>query len=251
MCAIFVRLVPPWTAGIALAEDSSAPARVAIRLTHVCWSDNLLLAARCKTHLMIMGDELTTELRRFGLSWKPEELFSLRSGPCLPAPLPVGDVIATPVLQLKLLGTCIDSRGGSHCAVDLRLAQATAAFAKHDQQLTSRNVPLRERFAEYRTAVVATILHSAGGWVWGKGLHSKLRGWEGRHLRYILRAAPKHREECGVYMQRSTRAARTLYLQVWASMCLCFIVKGYLEIRGTRLLRTQMLRGPEFCSPPR
>ena len=114
------------------------------------------------------------------------------------------------IYELAVLGTCLDSTGGSSCSVRYRLAAATRHWHARRTQLCCRKAPLKMRISRFYGTVVRTLLYGAGGWTPSAQTSRLLRAFELRCLRSILGRKRRHLETYMDWARRSNALLRRL-----------------------------------------
>lgn len=89
---------------------------------------------------------------------------------------------------MDILGSVVHRTGGTHAAVDHRLAKASAAFWAEKHLYRDGSSPLPKRFQRFATRIVPKVIHGCGSWAWSQAVCKRLLTWEARQLRTILGA---------------------------------------------------------------
>ena len=91
------------------------------------------------------------------------------------------------VLEFIYLGSYLTADGGIEREICRRIALASAAFQKMRTIWNSRQISVATKIKLYKSNVRSVLLYAAETWRTNKKIESKLRGFEGRCLRRILR----------------------------------------------------------------
>ena len=91
------------------------------------------------------------------------------------------------VTDFKYLGSIISADSNIEKEVSARLGMAAQAFKKLNNVWKSSTLSTRTKLNIYRSNVRSTLLYAAETWRMNKKLESRLRGFEGRCLRRILK----------------------------------------------------------------
>ena len=132
------------------------------------WADDLYVFSHTVHMLKHMFVIMTTELSRWLLAWKKTKLEFLTTEQFDDEAAEVevaGEVFRLRcVEELNCLGIALDSRGSSLASIEHRLLCGFSAWGARASILTDRRIPLRRRVDCYLRAVLASVMHGAGGW---------------------------------------------------------------------------------------
>ena len=97
------------------------------------------------------------------------------------------------VREFKYLGSYLSVESDINKEVSARIAMASSAFYKLNNIWKAREINTYTKLKLYRSNVRSVLLYAAETWRTNKKIESRLRGFEGRCLRRILRIRWEHR----------------------------------------------------------
>ena len=216
-------------------------------VTHVVWADNFWVVAANWEQFGVMVQELVTTFESRGFRWKESSLQYLPVAVAAPPTLfvptgPSSGYTFQRVEQLEALGsTVFGPDAPADAALTAQLDRATRMYWAVSRFFTPRTT-VKQRLTAWATTVRACALAAAEAHTWTPGALQKLKSWELKLLRRLLRLRPRHAEDIE-YRTRSAAIVRRHLRKAGCSTAYEVALRG-LHRAAHREQRTQVPPGP-------
>ncbi len=151
------------------------------------FADDICLTSHIRDHMQEKTDRVSTEASQIGLKINEGKTkIMLINGKSKQAVNLNGTAIEQ-VDNFCYLGSTLSNDGDVLTEIKIRIGKAAAAFNNLNNIWKARNITSNTKIRLYRSNVRSVLLYSAETWKTNKTIESKLRGFEGRCLRRILK----------------------------------------------------------------
>ena len=157
------------------------------------FADDLALLSHAQKDMQEKTSRTETEAGSIGLGVSHSKTKILRINARTQTDIVIKDKSLENVHEFKYLGSFLTADGSIEREVCTRIALASAAFQKLRTVWNSRILSVTTKLKIYKSNVRSVLLYAAETWRTNKRIESKLRGFEGRCLRRILRIRWEHR----------------------------------------------------------
>ena len=151
------------------------------------FADDLALLSHAQRDMQEKTSNTETEGGSTGLGISQPKSKVMRMNATSQADIVVKDKGLENVQEFKYLGSYLTADGNIEREISARIALASAAFQKMRTIWSSREISVSTKIKLYKSNVRSVLLYAAETWRTNKRIESKLRGFEGRCLRRILR----------------------------------------------------------------
>ena len=157
------------------------------------FADDLALISHAQKDMQEKTSRTETEASSTGLGVSQPKSKVMRVNARSQADIIVKNKALENVQEFKYLGSYLTADGGIEREILTRIALASAAFQKLRTIWNSREMSVTTKLKLYKSNVRSVLLYAAETWRTNTRIESKLRGFEGRCLRRILRIRWEHR----------------------------------------------------------
>ena len=181
--------------------------------THLIWVDGITLLARRDSYLQAMARELTTELHRWGLQWKPQSLSCLAWGGEEAEPFSLGEGLDVPAREeLNILGVTVKEKDATEHNIAKRSCSALGSIYAMRETWQNKYIPHQLKLQNYFTDHLPIFLYGSEAWVVSKETLKAIDSFHKKALRIVTNA--KWNPDKGPYedfLRYTTRWAEKLF----------------------------------------
>ena len=163
------------------------------RLEDEDFADDLALLAHTQSDIQEKTNRVDRIARSIGLRINHSKSKIMKLNAKANRETTIGGATLEEVKDFKYLGSYISYNGGIDKEISTRIGQAATAFRKLDNIWRSTQYKQETKLRLYQSNVRSVLLYASETWKTNKKIESKLRGFEGRCLRRILRIRWEHR----------------------------------------------------------
>ena len=157
------------------------------RLEDSDFADDIALLSHTHQDTQEKTDRVAQTARKVGLKIHPSKTKVMTVKAKSKQPVTVEGEALEEVKHFKYLGSIISSDSDIEKEITARIGLAAQAFKRLNNIWRSTSLSTRTKLNIYRSNVRSTLLYAAETWRTNKKLESRLRGFEGRCLRRILK----------------------------------------------------------------
>ena len=191
-------------------------------MTNLRFADDIMLVGRTLPQIRSMIADVARAAAEVGLELHPEKTKILHNGIGYGAGVTQTSCngMSIEVLDCQkhamYLGRALCLRGMHGEELRNRTSKAWSKFGIHKDELTDRDIPIRQRLRLFDAMVTPTTLYGSGAWTMTVERHRHLRSTQRRMMRMILNSNRKYKgdqrtvEDFVEWIQRTTREAEEL-----------------------------------------
>ena len=157
------------------------------RLEDCDFADDIALLSHTYTDIQEKTDRVAQTAKKVGLKIHPSKTKVMKVKTKSTQHVAVSGEQLEEVPHFKYLGSIISAENNIEKEVSSRIGLAAQAFKKLSNIWRSTSLSIRTKLSIYRSNVRSVLLYAAETWRINKRLESRLRGFEGRCLRRILK----------------------------------------------------------------
>ena len=157
------------------------------RLEDSDFADDIALLSHTQEDIQEKTDRVAANSRKVGLKIHASKTKIMKAKTKFQEPVTVDGKPLEEVKHFKYLGSFISSDSNIEKEVSTRIGLAAQAFKKLNNIWKSSTIKIKTKLRIYQSNVRSTLLYASETWRTNKKLESRLRGFEGRCLRRILK----------------------------------------------------------------
>ena len=157
------------------------------------FADDIALLSHSRQHMQEKTSRIESYAGQVGLKINTSKTKIMRMNTKARTDITVNGNPLENVDEFKYLGSMLTTDNNIEKEISTRIAMASAAFNKMSQIWKSQEYSVPTKLKLYKSNVRSVLLYGAETWLTNQRIESRLRGFEGRCLRRILKVRWEHR----------------------------------------------------------